>query len=58
MLPVDSVLQTLAHTQHGTFQQSPQGHSRWYGMSGRSHQRSQGQWVPLVHLLKTVMMTP
>lgn len=55
MIPVEFVLQRLERTQHGIFQQDPQGHSRWHGMNGRSHQRSQGQWVPLALLLKGVI---
>lgn len=57
VVPAEFVLQRLESTQHGTFQQVPQGHARWYGMSGSSHQRSPGQWVLLVRLLKGVMIT-
>lgn len=57
MIPVEFVLQRLERTQHGIFQQDPQGHSRWHGMNGRSLQRSQGQWVLLALLLKGVIRT-
>lgn len=57
MIPAAFFLQRLESTQCGTFQQGPQGHSRWHGMSSRLHQKSLGQWVPLVLLLNWVMMT-